>query len=98
MKKFLILTVLSFSTISFANEMDKGKFEARKAKTIEMADKSITSLQTLKTCVKSATERESLKKCQEAHRTKMMSQMKERKEMRMKMKEMRKERKEKKKS
>ena len=87
MKKFLVLAVLSISTATFASEMDKARFETRKAKTMEMADKRIASLQALKSCVKSATEKESLKKCQESHREKMMGEIKARKEMRMKRKD-----------
>lgn len=91
MKKILILTVLGFTTISFAKEMDKERFEKRKAKTIAMADMRIASLNNLKTCVSSSSDKDSLKKCQESHREKMKSEMKARKEMRKKRKEMRKE-------
>lgn len=87
MRALLILTVMSFATVTFANEMDKGRFETRKAKTIEMAEKRITSLQALKSCVNSSSNREGLKKCQETHREKMKGEMKARKEMRMKRKE-----------
>ena len=93
MKSILVILCLTIATVSFAKEMDKKKFEKRKAKTIEMADKTIADLKQLKTCVSAATEKESLKKCQETHREKMQVQMKKRKEMREKRKEKRKSKK-----
>lgn len=59
MKLFFILT-LTFSTLAFASA---DKFEARKAKRIEMLDKVIANLTKSKTCIQAAKDKKALQEC-----------------------------------
>ena len=89
MKSILVILIFTITAGVSANEMNKERFEKRKAKVVEMAEERIKDLQTLKSCVSKAKERDALKKCQETHREKIMSEMKSRKEMRKERKEKR---------
>lgn len=96
MKNLFILSLLSLSLTSYANEMDKKRFEMRKADATKMTTKRIAELEKLKKCIKASTDQESLKNCHEAHRKQTMSAINARKAEREKMIKEHKKRKDKK--
>jgi len=61
MKKLLIAAIICASTVVYA-EGEKPNFETRKAKALEMIAKRQTNLNTFKSCVSSATDKDSMKK------------------------------------
>lgn len=58
--KLLLTMTLTLSTMAFAAS---DKFEARKARRIEMLDKVIANLTKSKSCIQSAKDKEALKAC-----------------------------------
>ena len=67
MKKILLLAVICASTVVFAED-EKPNFEARKAKALEMVAKRQANLDTLKSCVTAAEDKDALKACREANK------------------------------
>jgi hypothetical protein len=58
--KLLLVITLTLSTMAFASA---DKFEARKAKRIEMLDKVIANLNKSKSCIQAAKDKEAIKAC-----------------------------------
>lgn len=73
MKMISILFLLG--SFSFADHHGKKKMtvEQRKARAMKNLDLRISSLQTLKSCISGASEREGIKSCRKAHRERVKS-------------------------
>ena len=72
---FVFLLVLSFS----AYAKNGKRFEERKAKAVEQIGKRIAVLETAKSCISSAADREALKACRKAQKSSMQALKAERK-------------------
>lgn len=91
-----LLVVLSFS--AYAQKGNGKGFEERKAKAVEHISKRIAVLETAKSCISSAADREALKACRKAQKSSMDALKSERKQWRSERKQKRAERKAKKKN
>ena len=87
-----LLMVLSATALAMNKEKKQEMFEARKARAIESIDKKISLMNTLKSCLSSATDKESLKKCRKTHKEAMKSHRESNKAEREKRKQQREER------
>ena len=68
--KFIIALIATFSLSSFADHHEE-KFAEMKAKGLANIDKRISSLQQLKSCLSSASEKEAARKCRKENRARM---------------------------
>ena len=96
MKIFMMISLLSLSIFSFADEdMDKakGNFETRKAKRLERIEKNLSELNTLKACIKKASSHEQIQGCQKELKEKFKHKKQMRKEVKKERKAKRKEKK-----
>ena len=103
MKKLICIGLLLCAPLSFADDNKgaqkrKERFEKAKQMATSNIDKRISALQGTKSCISSASDKESLKKCRESARSKAKAMREEnkakREEMKAKWKEMKKKRKE----
>ena len=98
--KTILLAILIFSICNVQAEDKKGsgeKFQEAKSKMLGNIEKRISNLQSIKSCVSSASDRDALKACRaklKEHRAEMKEQRKQWKEKRKERKQRRKNRKE----
>jgi hypothetical protein len=71
MKKLVILCL--FMTGAALAQQQGTKWQERKAKVLENADKRIAAINELKTCVSGADEKETFRSCMKTHKEKMKS-------------------------
>lgn len=74
-----VVLVLSFSTVAFAKKGSGKRFQERKAKMIEHIGKRINVLNTAKSCISSAADRDAMKACRKSQKASMQALKEERK-------------------